>query len=247
VLDETMRERLRTLALSEVRQLDLHARERIVKSVVSSGPAVVRRARMERIARGAGAFTLAAAAGAVILLRFAGDGATGDAGRHAAAPPPSPATLQSPPRSCETRAFTPSAFARGPNASVLDMGKALFVTATPDSNVKLQDSNACQTVIQLDSGRVTLQARDLGGGEIRVRVRGSEIVTKDGLVAVGLVGADLAVEVADGSAMVSRPGSAARVVERGTKVTFSTDIVAESALGPERSSELRQAVSAASR
>ena len=239
MLDETMRERLRTLALSEVPQLDLQARERIVKSVVTSGPAVIRRARMERVARGAGAFTLAAAAGAVLLLRFAGE-SPGDGARHAAAP--APVAPQAAPRSCETRSLTPASFVRASNALVLDLGNALFASAAPDSDVALKGSSACETVVSLSSGHVTVHVKDLGGGELKLQAYGYEIVAREGLLAVGIVGDDLAVEVAEGSAVVSRPGATARVVESRTRVTFSTDIVAESALAPERAAELRQAV-----
>src|SRR5512134_3099370 len=113
--DEALRRRLRHLAANDDDHLSLAAQERVLANVLATGPRLIRRARIERIAWRAAGATLAAAAAATLWLRVGADtlGSSGPVSKVAepasgqsnvATAPPAPAS-----RPCESRAAPPNA------------------------------------------------------------------------------------------------------------------------------------------
>jgi Tfp pilus assembly protein PilF len=247
VFDERMRQRLRDLASYDEPGLDVAARQRILNTITTTGPAVVRRARMERAAIGSGAFVLAAAAGVVLFLRFGG-AEPANVASHAAAQTEQ-RTMAAPPgpvaRACESRKVLPgAAFVDGEAGRTLDLGSVAFATATPGSQVTLEENAPCSTVIALKSGKIMVDARDLGGGELKVRAHGTDVLVKGTVFAVALAGDDVTVDVAEGRVVVNHKSDKPRNVAAGIRVAFTPDLVVESVLEPAQAAELKSAVTA---
>lgn len=241
--DEALRRRLRHLAANDGDQLSVEAQQRVLANVLATGPRLIRRARIERIAWRAAGATLAAAAAATLWLRIGADtlGSTGPVTKAA-----DPSSGQSPvaaapraARACESRSVPANAaFQSAGKAQALNLGKLAYAVTEPGSEAVLEQSTACRTVIALHKGRVSVHARDLGGGELLVRARDADVAVRGTVFSVSLEGEDVAVDVAEGTVVVDKPGTSTRRVSAGTRVAFAKDLVAESALG----SEARQAL-----
>jgi Tfp pilus assembly protein PilF len=247
--DEALRRRLRHLAANDDDHLSIAAQERVIANVLATGPGLIRRARIERIAWRAAGATLAAAAAATLWLRVGADtlGSSGPVSK--ATNPPSEqgiATAPPPLRACESRgAPVNAAFRSSGEAQALDLGKIAFAVTAPGSEAVLEQSTSCRTVIALHKGRVSVHARDLGGGELLVRTRDAEVAVKGTVFSVSLEGEDVAVEVAEGTVVVQKPGASVRRVTAGTRVAFAKDLVAETALASEAKQTLLETTQAA--
>jgi hypothetical protein len=109
--------------------------------------------------------------------------------------------------------------------------------------VRLTEASPCRTIIALESGTVTVHAKDLGGGELKVRAPGGEVTVHGTLFAVTQSDDSFAVEVAEGRvAVASRLGT--QFVSRGERVMVSALGLAEGQLGDDRVRALRAAVDA---
>jgi Tfp pilus assembly protein PilF len=247
--DEALRRRLRHLAANDDDHLSIAAQERVIANVLATGPGLIRRARIERIAWRAAGATLAAAAAATLWLRVGADtlGSSGPVSKTTNPPSEQGITTAPPPlRACESRgAPVNAAFRSSGEAQALDLGKIAFAVTAPGSEAVLEQSTACRTVIALHKGRVSVHARDLGGGELLVRTRDAEVAVKGTVFSVSLEGEDVAVEVAEGTVLVQKPGASVRRVTAGTRVAFAKDLVAETALASEAKQALLEATQAA--
>ena len=237
MLDERLRDRLRELASLEKEPLPRGARDRIVFNVTARGPALVRGARRERAALVGGGVVLAAAAAATLFVRFAGstDGQIGvvTEGRGAAASPVAPI--------CESRQAPAGSFVDQQQRRLLDLGELGVATAKPGSDVVVKESSACRTVIALGAGRLSVHARDLGGGELIVQTRSAEITAQGTLFGVTQDEHGVTVEVAEGRVLVRQLNQNRRFVDAGARVTVGTDLVTESRLSAQAADELRAA------
>jgi hypothetical protein len=247
--DEALRRRLRQLASNDDDHLSMAAQERVVASVLATGPSLIRRARIERIAWRAAGAALAAAAAATLWLRVGADtfGSSGPVAKAMDTPSSQNSVVAvAPPaaRPCESRsAPANAAFRSAGGGQALELGKIAFAVTEPGSEAVLEQSTSSKTVIALHKGRVSVHARDLGGGELLVRTRDADVAVKGTVFSVALEGDDVAVEVAEGTVVVQKPGASLRRVTAGTRVEFAKDLVAETALG----SPARQALLEATR
>ena len=237
MLDETLRRRVVEIAAADPVRLDDAARERIVRRVVSEGPGIVRRARRARFALMAAGPTLAVAAAAAVLLRHPVDkGREGDA-------VPARAVAAS---VCAGRVAPVGATfvaASDGVSSELDLGAVAIAVAEPGAEVRVADVAPCRTVIALDKGRVTVHAKDLGGGELTVHARDGEVTVHGTIFAVTQSTDSLVVEVAEGRVRVKdRAGD--HWVSAGERLLVSAVGVAQGSLAPERAKALRGAVGA---
>jgi ferric-dicitrate binding protein FerR (iron transport regulator) len=237
MLDERFRQRLRELSALDKEPLPRGARDRIVFNVTARGPALIRGARRERVAFIGGGVVLAAAAAAALFVRVAGsgDGQIGvvTEGRGAAASPAAPL--------CESRQAPAASFVDQQQRRLLDLGALGVASAKPGSDVVVKESSACRTVIALKAGRLSVRARDLGGGELIVQTRNAEVVAQGTLFAVTQDEGGVTVEVAEGRVQVRRLDQNQRVVEAGSRLTLGADLVTESRLSAQAVEELRSA------
>ena len=238
MLDERFRQRLRELSGLETDPLPRGARDRIVFNVMARGPALVRGARRERAALIGGGAVLAAAAALALLVRVAGsnDGQIGvvTEGRGAAASPAAGLL-------CESRQAPGASFVDQQQRRLLDLGQLGVASAKPGSDVVIKESSACRTVLALNSGRLSVHARDLGGGELIVQTRRGEVVAQGTLFAVIQDEHGVTVEVAEGRVLVRQLDQNQRFVDAGARVTMGGDLVTESRLPAEAANELRAA------
>jgi hypothetical protein len=125
----------------------------------------------------------------------------------------------------------------------LDLGETAVATSAPGSVVRLSEASPCLTTIALESGTVTVHAKDLAGGVLKVRAPGGEVTVHGTLFAVTQTGDAFAVEVAEGRVSVSsRLGTL--FVSRGERALVSAVGLAEGQLSDERIGALRAAVGA---
>ena len=179
--DEALRRRLRQLAANDDDQLSALAQERVLANVLATGPRLIRRARIERIAWRAAGATLAAAAAATLWLRIGAD-TLGSSGPLTKASDPANGQGHSRqsgplPRPCESRSVPANAaFQAAGNGQALDLGK-LAVRGRPNRAARRSSSRALRVgpSFVLRKGRVSVHARDLGGGELLVRARDADV------------------------------------------------------------------------
>jgi hypothetical protein len=196
MLDEDLRGRIHRLAAADEPSLDDAAHERILSLLREQGPSIVRGAKRRRTATAFVALASAAAAfAAVVAVRHASDvtSAKGESGTGAAP-------------LCASRAVPASAqdgFITGSTGARLDLGAVAFAVAPPGTSVRLEEASACRTVIALDSGTVAVHAKDLGGGELRVRTTRGDVVVHGTIFAVTRDETSLAVEVVVGNVSVT--------------------------------------------
>ncbi|MBI5490258.1 MAG: FecR domain-containing protein [Deltaproteobacteria bacterium] len=214
-LDERLRARLRAASEGEPDGADDRSWERVARRVAAAGPGVLRTAHRRRIAVRviAGLAVLAVPVAAWLVSRSPGGTPSlppraADLRPCAARPPPLPAE--------------PLPGADGTRR--LDLEQVGVVIAEEGAGVSLTEYSACRTVLSLARGRITVHARDLGGGQLRVRTTACDVVVHGTLFAVTLEGTAVDLEVAEGVVTIERDGdeiarvgSGERFVLRGSR------------------------------
>jgi hypothetical protein len=143
---------------------------------------------------------------------------------------------------CASRAV-PGArdFIAQPSGASLNLGEVALAVADPGATVSAERIEACRTVIGLASGRVTVHARDLGGGVLSVRAPGGLVTVKGTIFSVTQNPDSLVVEVAEGTVAVSgRSGE--HLVRHGERLHLSAVGIAQGALDDTRENALRAVV-----
>lgn len=180
-LDDRERRRLGDLAEREAGGLDPAARERLIARLRTSGPSVVHRARVMRVAGrslAAGA-TVAAIAMAVIALR--------------------PETRAPAALACASYPeLGHTELAQRSGAQVLDLGDRALVVGTAASALELIEASACRTVLRLSRGEAVVHAKALGGGTLSVRTAHGEVTVHGTIFRVAADPEEVEVEVAEG-------------------------------------------------
>lgn len=238
MLDETLRRRVAEIAAADSVGLDDAASERIVRRLAAEGPRVVRWARRTRFALMAAGPVLAVAAGAALLVRHSVGKGTRE---EATVTLPAEAAVVS---ACARRAVPVGAgFVAGSDGARLDLGMVATAVAEPNADVRVVEVAPCRTVIALGMGRVTVHAKDLGGGELRVRARDGEVTVHGTIFAVAQTNDSLMVEVAEGRVGV-KDRTGVHWVGAAERLLVSAVGVAQGTLAPDRVRALRGAVGA---
>lgn len=236
MLDEAFRRRISDLAEADQGSLDDAGRERIFAMLRTDGPALVRSGKRRRFLATASAVTLAAAAAvAVLVVRHRTD----EAPRAGVAAQSSNTAL-----ACASRAVASSAsagFVAGANGARLDLGPVAVASSSPGAAVRLEEATSCRTVIALDSGTVAVHAKDLGGGELRVRTSRGDVVVHGTIFAVTKDEASLEVEVVVGNVSVTDKDDS-HSVTTGQRLLLSAVGAAQGSLAKERERVLRAAL-----
>jgi hypothetical protein len=234
--DERFRRRIAEIAAADEGVLSDAARERILGRLMQEGPSLVRGAVWKRRALYAAGPVLAAAAAVVFISRAdvtprAAEPARGIA-KSSAAKPGACASRPAP----AAREFTAEA-----TGASLNLGEVGLAVADRGASVRAERVDACNTIIGLASGRVTVHARDLGGGELSVRAPGGVVTVKGTIFSVDQRSDALVVEVAEGTVAV-KGGSGEHLVHRGERLHLSDVGIAQGALDGAREKELRAAL-----
>jgi hypothetical protein len=233
MLDEQLRQRIRGLAEADESSFDDAARERILTLIREEGPSLVQSARRRRFFVGASAVGAVAAGFALLFaLRQPGDLATAkvESGTKAGAA-----------LACASRTVPDSAkagFVTGNAGARLDLGAVALAAALPGAVVHLEEASPCSTIIALDSGTVAVHAKDLGGGELRVRTTRGDVVVHGTIFAVTRDETSLAVEVVVGKVSVTDRDDT-HSVTTGQRLLLSTVGAAEGPLEAPRAAALR--------
>jgi hypothetical protein len=210
--EEQSRRRLADWADKERSPLREGDRAAIIARLAADGPRTVRRARIvhtaTRVAGGTAAVLISLVGASFLLNRS-----------------PSEPTA----RACEH-------FETFPGASLSDRrdlgARARFVTAE-GSTAKLVEASPCKTTVALASGRVSVHARDLGGGELRVDTPFGSVIVHGTIFSVDLTEDRMVVEVAEGRVEVARHDSESSFLGRGDRLTSTRrGTVARGALEP---------------
>lgn len=236
MLDEELRGRIHRLAAADEPALDDAAQERILSLIRAQGPAIVAGARRRRATTALVAFASAAAAAAALFAaRHATDATTAKVESGAA------------PAVCASRPVPASAqdgFITGSSGARLDLGSVALATATPGTSVRLEEASPCRTIIALDSGTVAVHAKDLGGGELRVRTTRGDVVVHGTIFAVTRDETSLAVEVVVGNVSVTDRDDS-HSVTTGQRLLLSAVGAAEGPLEEARAHAVRTALGVA--
>jgi hypothetical protein len=187
--------------VSEREWISPDALRRIEQQIEAKGPAIVRRARVVRrvqqIAIG-GAATIAVAL-AFVLTK---------------APAPEVTQIAEAGPACSKRAAPSVAEQRTGGAVAFDLGLVANAKLLPGAVGSVREVTACRTVFVLETGRIDVHARDLGGGELIVEA-GSRRVTVHGTIfSVERQGEMVAVDVTEGVVAVSGHGKRLRAGDR---------------------------------
>ena len=225
-----MRGRLHDLAGADGSSLlDEAAQERILALVREEGPRIVRAAKRRRFLVGASGFAAVAAAAAVLFaMRHPADVSTAKVASGNAPV-------------CASRVVPASAkagFVGGASGAELDLGSVAFAASMPGTSVHLEEASPCRTIIALDSGTVAVHAKDLGGGELRVRTSRGDVVVHGTIFAVTRDETSLAVEVVVGNVSVTDRDDT-HSVTTGQRLLLSAVGAAQGPLGTERAASLR--------
>lgn len=169
-LDNSMRQRLRAFDPALHFELSEDERLRIVNEVAAKAPALMRRARLRRTLLVVSAGSLLAAAAALLLVVAPRQDDELATGQHAV-------PLQV--RTCAsdgkvTVARTPGS--RGDEHLTLG-ARAEFVTP-PGAEISVDLVEPCMTRISLHKGAIAVHAKDLGGGELRIRTGRGDVVVR---------------------------------------------------------------------
>jgi hypothetical protein len=235
MLDEELRGRIHRLAAADEPALDEAAQERIVSLIREQGPAIVEGAKRRRAATPLVAFAAAAAAAAALFAVRHTTNTTSakvEGGSSTAVP------------ACASRPVPASAqdgFITGSSGARLDLGPVALATATPGTSVRLEEASPCRTIIALDSGTVAVHAKDLGGGELRVRTSRGDVVVHGTIFAVTRDETSLAVEVVVGNVSVTDRDDSHSVIT-GQRLLLSAVGAAEGPLEPVRAQAVRTAL-----
>jgi hypothetical protein len=236
MLDEAFRRRISDLAEADQGGLDDAARERIFAMLRTDGPALVRSGKRRRFLATASAVTLAAAAAvAVLVVRH----------RMSEAPPAGVAAHSGQAAlACASRPVASSAsagFVAGANGARLDLGAVAVASSSPGAAVRVEEATSCRTIIALDSGTVAVHAKDLGGGELRVRTGRGDVVVHGTIFAVTKDESSLEVEVVVGNVSVTDKDDS-HSVTTGQRLLLSAVGAAQGSLAKERERALRAAL-----
>jgi ferric-dicitrate binding protein FerR (iron transport regulator) len=237
MLDEHLRRRLAEVASEDPSALGAEATSRILRRVATEGPGLVRSGRRaRRLVMASGPILAAAAVVALLVGRHARSSAVA-----AGALPVARSTS-----ACAARPVPGSArrgFVSGPGGARLELGSVAVAAAAPGAVVRLREASACRTALELEAGTVTVHARDLGGGELRVHAPGGEVTVHGTIFAVSQSADSFTVEVAEGRvSVVDRLGT--HIVSGGGRLLVSAVGVAEGALSEARAHAMRAAVDA---
>ena len=187
--------RLAEIAERDVLALDSADRARIVEYIHNVGPTVVRKARVMNRIRQAGqglALVTLIGVGLMALPRTNDEGSASSKTAAAIANAP-----------CQAWAPAHGQFEFGSDkVSRLDLGKRALVVADEDTHAHIVKSTPCGIVFALESGRVTIHARNLGGGEFRVQTKAGAVAVRGTVFSVEYRD-QLLVEVAEGQVDVS--------------------------------------------
>lgn len=208
--DDRAPRELQELARRESAGLGAEARARVLASVRERGPAVVRRARVQRqVGQGV-------AAASLVLLAVSGARLLSPEGPEG---PAAPAVAQSAARPCEGRAAAPARFEPTDDGEqVLELGARAFVRAEAGSRVAVSENAACRLVLALDHGRVYVHARDLGQGELLVVTAEARVAVRGTVFGVARQDAELTVDVAEGLVEVTASEHAREAVRPGQRL-----------------------------
>ncbi len=177
---EELRDRLQDLAEEGAPRLDDAARARILDRVELEGPALARRRRGGRVALLA--IPLAAAAALVLWVA-------------AASEPSAPRAA----RVCES--WSPAeGIARDGRLALGQRG-----VATVEGDLSMRAPDGCMTELELASGRVSVHARDLGQGALRVRAGEVTVEVRGTRFTVVRAGDHVEVHVDEGHVVVRAP------------------------------------------
>jgi hypothetical protein len=135
-------------------------------------------------------------------------------------------------------------FVAGTNGARLDLGAVAVATSAPGTVVRLEEASPCRTLIALESGTVAVHAKDLGGGELRVRTNRGDVVVHGTIFAVTKDDASLEVEVVVGNVVVTDRDDS-HSVQTGQRLLLSAVGAAQGSLAKERAHELRAALGVA--
>lgn len=177
---EELRDRLQDLAEEGAPRLDDAARARILDRVELEGPALARRRRGGRVAL----LAIPLAAAAALVLWFA-----------AASEPSAPRAA----RVCES--WSPAeGIARDGRLALGQRG-----VATVEGDLSMRAPDGCMTELELASGRVSVHARDLGQGALRVRAGEVTVEVRGTRFTVVRAGDHVEVHVDEGHVVVRAP------------------------------------------
>src|SRR5262249_12334412 len=110
------------------------------------------------------------------------------------------------PLACASRPVAPSAgagFVASAGGARLELGPVADAVSSTGTTVRLEEASPCRTIIALESGTVAVHAKDLGGGELRVRTKRGDVVVHGTIFAVTEDDSSLEVEVAEGNVTVT--------------------------------------------
>lgn len=234
--EDRFRRRVAEIASADGGVLTDAARERILSRVADQGPALVRAARWKRRALYAAGPVLAAAAVFAFVAKTDAVAPKREVVAAAKKQAPSHALACSARPVPAAREFVPAS-----GGSALDLGGVALAVADQGASVRAESVEACRTIIGLTAGRVTVHARDLGGGELSVRAPGALVTVKGTIFSVTQNPDALVVEVAEGTVAVSgRSGE--HLVHRGERLHLSAVGIAQGELGGVRENALRAVV-----
>jgi len=169
-LDNSMRQRLRAFDPALHFELSEDERLRILNEIATRAPALMRRARLQRTLLGVSTGTVLAAA-AALLVAVAPREDDERATRQHAVP------VQA--RACASDGKVTLARSPRPNGDeqVALGARAEFVTPT-GAEVSVDLVEPCMTRISLHKGAIAVHAKDLGGGELRIRTQRGDVVVR---------------------------------------------------------------------
>jgi hypothetical protein len=239
MLDEAFRQRVAEVTRADDGAgLDDEACRRILARVGAEGPGLVRRARRNRMLTMVAGPVLAAAAAVALVLRAH----PGHALREAVTSKSAAGGALA----CASRSVPSGArdgFVSTGHGARLDLGRVALAASTAGSQVRLAEASACHTVVALESGTITVHAKDLGGGTFVVHARDADVTVRGTIFGVEQDPDSLGVEVVEGRVEVSN-ANGTQFVGAGERLLISRVGVARGKLSDARVRELRAAVDA---
>jgi hypothetical protein len=198
-------------------ELDAEAVARIAARIRVQGPAVVRRARIVHRAKP----IVAAGAGALVIAGLAWMGTR-----------PAPEV-----RACESFAVV----AVEESGGRFDMGARALAVVEEGSAVWLATVEPCRTEFVLERGRITVHARDLGGGELAVKSGDTSVIVRGTVFGVAREGERVDVEVAEGRVEVVA-GERRAMIEAGEGVRAESGAIERATISEARRAELMDTI-----
>jgi hypothetical protein len=233
--NDLMRARFRELDPAREAELSDEQRAEIARRIRSEGPTLIRRARQHAMWRRVGSAGLAAAAAAVVIALYPSV-RTPERSTVAVVPP----TIL--PACAKDAAMPMSTFTSEQDGrQVLELGRARAV-AEADSVITIASLRPCEAVFALTKGTLTVHARDLGGGELKVLAGEQQIVVRGTLFRVEAQAGRVRVAVEHGRVTVQRGASTVATLEAAKAARVDGREAELSRLSPEEMETLRAAV-----